>query len=594
MERSLAGLAGGPVARVWYAANGATLLAQTQSGGVFQSNDLDTWQKSSLTPPTPLNLDAANLPEPGATVRASATRGTLYGFGKSVWRSVDGGLHWENKTAYRSGSLIAAGGSINDLAVNGTDEITVATPDGMFHSADGGDSWSGLNQGLPNLPVTRIWSLPSGDQGVKIGTADAGDIFQWEPGRKIAWLPSNSVEAVNEAVRMAALADARQRAVTAIAAVGDFIYAGSLSGDLRVSNDNGVSWRNFSLPLAGDVQRIWVSQQDPRIAVAVLGATPANPFRSTAPAHVLRTLNGGAFWDDITGNLPDAAAYGVTVDSSNKAVYVATAKGVFAGYTDLASLGPAPSWNKLPGLPAEIVNDVKLDAQGNQLWVTLDGYGVFSTLAPHRLKDPRVVSAADMIARAVAPGSLVSVLGAKLDSVRVGNLSAPVLASSATSTEIQIPFDARGNSLNITGTNATGVLNFAALTLSPVSPAIFVSADGAPILLDADQGLMLDASNPAHSGTSIQILASGLGRVTPEWPTGLAAPLNNPPRVMGTVHAFLDRVPVEVTRSTLAPGYVGFYLIEVQIPKIVNYGPAELFIDVGGSASNRVRVYVEP
>jgi hypothetical protein len=39
---------------------------------------------------------------------------------------------------------------------------------------------------------------------------------------------------------------------------------------------------------------------------------------------------------------------------------------------------------------------------------------------------------------------------------------------------------------------------------------------------------------------------------------------------------------------------VGFYLIEVAVPRLVDYGPAELYVDVDGVSSNRVRVYVEP
>ena len=62
----------------------------------------------------------------------------------------------------------------------------------------------------------------------------------------------------------------------------------------------------------------------------------------------------------------------------------------------------------------------------------------------------------------------------------------------------------------------------------------------------------------------------------------------------GTVHAYVDRSPVEVTRAGLAPGYIGFYLVEISVPKIANYGPAELYLDVDGAASNRVRVYIEP
>ena len=92
----------------------------------------------------------------------------------------------------------------------------------------------------------------------------------------------------------------------------------------------------------------------------------------------------------------------------------------------------------------------------------------------------------------------------------------------------------------------------------------------------------------------MQILATGLGRVDPSWPTGLVAPVENPPKVAATVRVYLDRAPVEVTRAVLAPGYIGFYLVEVEIPKIVNYGAAELYVEVDGQASNRVRVFIEP
>ena len=56
----------------------------------------------------------------------------------------------------------------------------------------------------------------------------------------------------------------------------------------------------------------------------------------------------------------------------------------------------------------------------------------------------------------------------------------------------------------------------------------------------------------------------------------------------------LDGQPLETTRATLAPGYVGFYLIEAQMPSLVNSGTAELRLEVAGRASNSVRVYIEP
>jgi uncharacterized protein (TIGR03437 family) len=106
--------------------------------------------------------------------------------------------------------------------------------------------------------------------------------------------------------------------------------------------------------------------------------------------------------------------------------------------------------------------------------------------------------------------------------------------------------------------------------------------------------VLLDSAKPAHAGSRLQVLATGFGRVRPDWPTGLSAPLTDPPHVAATVHAYLDGSPIEVTQATLAPGYVGFYLIEIQLPRIANAGPAELILEAEGQQSNRVRLYIEP
>jgi len=114
------------------------------------------------------------------------------------------------------------------------------------------------------------------------------------------------------------------------------------------------------------------------------------------------------------------------------------------------------------------------------------------------------------------------------------------------------------------------------------------------MILDGESGFVLDGRNTARSGSRLQILATGLGKVRPDWPTGMAAPLENPPVVAANVKAYLDRVPVPVTRAALAPGYIGFYLIEVQLPVLVNAGPAELYVTADGQESNRVQVVMEP
>jgi uncharacterized protein (TIGR03437 family) len=128
------------------------------------------------------------------------------------------------------------------------------------------------------------------------------------------------------------------------------------------------------------------------------------------------------------------------------------------------------------------------------------------------------------------------------------------------------------------------------LPVAAASPAVFLDRDGAPLLLDADRGVLLEPGAAARAGTRLQILATGLGRVLPQWPTGMPAPAENTPKVVAPVRVFVDRVPVEVTRATLAPGFVGFYLVEIVLPDTVNNGPAELYIEAAGQASGRVSI----
>jgi uncharacterized protein (TIGR03437 family) len=155
-----------------------------------------------------------------------------------------------------------------------------------------------------------------------------------------------------------------------------------------------------------------------------------------------------------------------------------------------------------------------------------------------------------------------------------------------------VPFEASGPNVSLELDTTRGRFTRPVPVL-PVSPAILVSRDGAPMLFDADSGMPLDAGNTAHAYARVQIWATGLGKVRPDWPTGIPAPLQNPPAVAANVRAFLDRTPLQVTRATLVPGYIGFYLIEVQLPSIANAGSSELYISADGQESNRVQLVIE-
>jgi uncharacterized protein (TIGR03437 family) len=133
----------------------------------------------------------------------------------------------------------------------------------------------------------------------------------------------------------------------------------------------------------------------------------------------------------------------------------------------------------------------------------------------------------------------------------------------------------------------------ASLPVQSVSPAILVGRSGVPVLYDADTNLPLDLRNAAHSNGRVNVMATGFGKVQPEWPAGMLAP-ENAPAVAARVQAFLDGAPVQVTRATLAPGYAGLYLVELQLPSITNAGMSELHLTADGQESNKVRIWIEP
>jgi uncharacterized protein (TIGR03437 family) len=281
----------------------------------------------------------------------------------------------------------------------------------------------------------------------------------------------------------------------------------------------------------------------------------------------------------------------VTADKGTGAIYVATARGVFATINDLRAPTPATMWTPVTGLQDGEVRDVLLDPAGLLLYAALDGYGVYTTAAPHRSRRPLLVHTADYAQRAAAPGALLSLLGARATGAAAAGVTAPVLAASAAETQIQVPFEARGATVEMSFAGQTGRWSFS-LALQPAAPAILVDREGAAMLMDADTGVQLDALNPARSGMRVQLLATGLGRVIPEWPTGLAAPLDTPPRVAMPVRGRLDGQPIEIVKATLAPGYIGFYLVEFQLPNLVNSGASELVLEAGGVPSNSVRLFV--
>ena len=583
----LASPATGPVDNVWFSDSGGTLYARTRSGKVFETADYDIWLPSQNTTEPALQPapTVVRNPENGARLVGSAS-GRVYAVGRQLYRSDDGGRSWANLTAFKTESVIGLGQRSLAVSPADQDQIVVANDFGVWRSLDGGLSWAGLNELLPNLRIQRILATPAGTAGTR-AEIDGMGAMELPPGGSV-WQPVYDRTKAGDAVRLGFYAERAGAAATAYGSSERTVYVGTADGRILISRDNGASFVPTDTGRAsGPVERIFVDPARPEVALAALGG-PNGP-------HVLRTFNAGQFWDALDSNLPNAPVHAVTGERSAGAVYVATDRGVFWAQADLDNAGtPNVNWISLSDrLPAGTgATDVRLDAAGIQLYAAVEGYGVYATAAPHRLRHLRLVNAADFSTRAAAPGSLLSVIGGRVTSARGGNLDYPVLAAADDASQIQVPFDAVGP--NVTLALGTGIGNVRlGMQVQPVSPAIFVGLDGTPILQDAETGLLLDARKAAHAGARLVVSATGLGKVTPAWPTGLAARVDNPPAVAATIRAFVNGAPVPVTRATLAGGFIGFYAIELQLPAINNSGPAELYITADGVESNRVQFLIE-
>ena len=101
--------------------------------------------------------------------------------------------------------------------------------------------------------------------------------------------------------------------------------------------------------------------------------------------------------------------------------------------------------NRSTGLPPARSTDVRLDPGDNQLWAAVQGFGVYSTLAPHRLGDPKRGQPAESRRARGRAGfadersRCEGILGAGRRAI-----SRPVLLTTDTESQIQIPFEASG------------------------------------------------------------------------------------------------------------------------------------------------------
>ncbi len=183
------------------------------------------------------------------------------------------------------------------------------------------------------------------------------------------------------------------------------------------------------------------------------------------------------------------------------------------------------------------------------------------------------------------------------------NISAPLLFVSPTLANVQVPWESAKNVSAWTATvSATAPLSTMGepvnVLLAQVSPGVFtVSSNGSgqAVAIDALSGQLISESNPAIAGaTYISIYCTGLGPVTNQPRTGAAASASPLSWTTATPTVTIGNVGVKALFSGLAPGFVGLYQINVQVPSGVSPGSnVPLIVSIGGATAPTVTVAVQ-
>ena len=211
-----------------------------------------------------------------------------------------------------------------------------------------------------------------------------------------------------------------------------------------------------------------------------------------------------------------------------------------------------------------------------------------------------VVNAASsaLFTSGIAPGELITIYGSNLGpglkvdasfpttlggvQVMVNSRPAPIYVVSPGQISAVVPFATTeliaGIQVINNGVPSNTVTTFVNLT----APGVFTNPTGglgSAAALHPDFTLVT-AANPAQIGETVAIFVTGLGDVSPAVADGAPGPGNPFSLVTNTILVYIDGQQATPVFAGLAPGLVGLYQINVQVPSGVSSGNVTL--DISG------------
>jgi len=222
----------------------------------------------------------------------------------------------------------------------------------------------------------------------------------------------------------------------------------------------------------------------------------------------------------------------------------------------------------------------------------------------------------------ISPGSWVTILGDRLangtsiasgtfppsllgTAVMIGSTALPLDYVSPTQVNALLPFSLTPNTIASLTIQRSGTESVPIeVTIADLGPAIFAVngvGTGQGAVTIATSGVLaapvgaFPGSQPVKRGDYLAIYCTGLGAVNNTPADGAPAPSSSPlATTLANPTVTIGGVPAVVSYSGLAPGLVGLYQVNVQVPDNTPTGNAvNLAITVGSLTSNTVTVAVQ-
>jgi uncharacterized protein (TIGR03437 family) len=180
----------------------------------------------------------------------------------------------------------------------------------------------------------------------------------------------------------------------------------------------------------------------------------------------------------------------------------------------------------------------------------------------------------------------------------MNGFAAPLFFVSAGQINLQIPWELAGTSAVELILTTNGVAAPAVETqLGPLAPAILTTNEqgtGQGAILVAGTSQVASTARPVYRSEAVEIYCIGLGAVSSSPASGTAASETSLAPTLATPTVAIGGIQGTTLFSGLAPGLVGVYQVNVQMPLNAPVGPAvPVVLTIGGIESNTVTIAVQ-